>query len=105
MTQSNLGTKGLFFILQFIAAHGKTVWPGTQSMNLEAKTGAETIEECCLLGCSHGLLNLFFFPTTQAHMPRGGTTHSGLDPPTSIINQENSTQTCLRAIQWKHVLS
>lgn len=30
--------------------------------------------------------------TMQAHQPRAGTTHSGLDPPTSIRNQENASQ-------------
>jgi hypothetical protein len=29
---------------------------------------------------------------TQEYQPRGGTTQSELDPPTSITNQENETQ-------------
>ena len=35
--------------------------------------------------------------TTQAHLPRNGSVHSGLGPPTSISNQENVSQTCPQA--------
>lgn len=31
---------------------------------------------------------------TQDHLPRDRTTHSGLDPHTSVINQENAPQIC-----------
>ena len=31
------------------------------------------------------------FLYTQDHLPRGGTTHSGLGPPIPIINQENAS--------------
>jgi hypothetical protein len=40
----------------------------------------------------HGLLSLLSY-TTQDHLLRGGTTHSGLGPPPSVINQENAPQT------------
>jgi hypothetical protein len=36
----------------------------------------------------HGWLSLLSYPT-QHHLPRGGTTYSGLGPPISISNQEN----------------
>lgn len=43
-----------------------------------------------------GVLPTGLFPmahlayTTQDHLPKGGTTHSKLGPPTSIINQGNA---------------
>lgn len=39
----------------------------------------------------HGLLRLLFY-TIQNHLPRSCTTHNGLGPPTSIINQSNVPQ-------------
>ena len=50
----------------------------------------EIMEECCLLACSPWLVPLVFY-TTQDHLPMNGTTHSGLSPPISIINQENAS--------------
>jgi hypothetical protein len=35
--------------------------------------------------------------TAQDHLPRDGAAHSGRDPPTSIISQDNSPQTCPQA--------
>lgn len=34
-------------------------------------------------------LGFFFFHATQAHQPRSGAAHSGLDLPPSVSNQEN----------------
>lgn len=47
-------------------------------------------------GLLPGLLNLLSH-TAQAHLPRHGTCHSGLSPPTSIIKQEHTSQTCQRS--------
>lgn len=54
------------------------------------------MEESCLLACSSWLLN---FPsyTTEDHLTSSATSHSELDPPTLIINQENAPQSCLQA--------
>lgn len=38
-----------------------------------------------------------FSYTAQTQLPRDGNAHSGLDPPTSISNQENDPQTCPQA--------
>jgi hypothetical protein len=46
------------------------------------------MKECCLLACSACFLT--------DHLPRDGTTHSGLYPPLSILNQENAGYTHLR---------
>lgn len=58
------------------------------SGNTEAGTEAEATVESCLLSCSWDLLSLLSYKT-QEHMPRSGTAHIGLSPPTSVINQEN----------------
>jgi hypothetical protein len=53
------------------------------------------------------LLNLHFY-TTWPHVARGGLTHSGEGPLTSIIHSENALQNCLqaRAIQeWLQLVS
>lgn len=34
---------------------------------------------------------------TQGHLPRSGTAHRELGPPTSITNLENALQTCPQA--------
>jgi hypothetical protein len=38
----------------------------------------------------HGLLSLLPY-TIENDLPRDGTIHSGLSPPTAIINQENAS--------------
>lgn len=35
-------------------------------------------------------------PPAQDHLPKGGIAHSGLDPPESLINQENTPQASLQ---------
>lgn len=37
------------------------------------------------------------------HLQRAGTTHTGLAPPASMINQDNGPQTCLQAILMQEV--
>ena len=37
------------------------------------------------------------FLYNPGHAFRGGSTHSDLDPPTSVINQESAPQACLQA--------
>lgn len=41
----------------------------------------------------------------QTHLHRGGTSHRGLDPPTSVIKQDNAPQTSHTPIWWWHLLS
>jgi hypothetical protein len=73
----------------------KEVRIGTQDRNLEAGTEAQTVEEhyfcggALLLSSFLMVSSAWFFYTTQDHLPRDGTAHSGLSPPTSIIDQEN----------------
>ena len=57
----------------------------TQDRNLETRTEAETTEE-------HSLLISFSWPIHSVflknlgHLPRVGTTHSGIGPSTAVIN-------------------
>lgn len=55
----------------------------TQDRNLEIATEAETMDEC------FSWLSQLLSYTLQDNLPRDSTTYSGLDPSTSIINQEN----------------
>lgn len=61
----------------------------TQDHSLETK--AKATEECCLL-CSFWLTPISFFYAIQDHLSKGSTDYSGLDHPTSIINQESTSQ-------------
>lgn len=68
---------------------------GSQGSNLGAGTDTEAVEECCLRGlplmaCSACGL---FVLSTQNYLSRGSTTHSGLGPSTTIINQEDDVHT------------
>ena len=92
-TKSQVGKRVCFsFSLQFFmeGSQGRTSGPDP-----EAGTAAETMEEGSLLAHSSASHSSGFLIT-----PRGGTTHSGLGPPTnptSVINQENAPQTQLQA--------
>jgi hypothetical protein len=67
----------------------QSIIEGSQSQNLEAGTGTETMEKIYLQVFS-------LMPCTSSSVIQGrtkclgrdGTTHSGLGPPTSIINKE-----------------
>lgn len=58
----------------------------------------------CLLTCSRPIVSYLSY-RIQYHLPRGGTTYSELDPSTSVINQENASQTSLQAITCSHFLN
>lgn len=53
---------------------------------LKAGTEAETMESCCLLTCSHGLLKLLSWRTKDYH-PRDDPIHSGLGSPLSLVKK------------------
>lgn len=42
----------------------------------------------------HGLFNMLSYRLQTNHQSGVGTTHSGLGPPTAIINQDNSLNLC-----------
>lgn len=52
-------------------------------------------EECCLLASPHDLLGLLSY-TTQNYLPRSGTGNRGIGPSTSITNQKNVPEICLK---------
>ena len=57
----------------------------TQGRNPEAETAARTMEEHCLPACTQWLTLPSFL-----YNPVGRTTHSGLGPPTLVVNQEDA---------------
>ena len=63
----------------------------TEDRTRETITEAGKVKEAYLPDFSDSSL------TPQANQPRSGTTHSRLDPPSSIINQETAPQTCVQA--------
>ena len=65
---------------------------GTQGRNPEASTEAEVGGITYRLA-PQGLFTLLSY-TIQDFLRRCGTTHSGLGPPTLIINQENAPEAC-----------
>lgn len=66
----------------------KGSWTGTQDRILEEGTEMETMEECCLLVCSPWFVLPVFVYNLQLPT-QGGTIHSDLGPPISVIDQEN----------------
>lgn len=56
------------------------------SGNLEAGTEVRPLRNSIYWLSFHGLLDLLSY-TTEAQLPRDGTTSSGQDPPTVSINQ------------------
>lgn len=86
MVSSNLQRKW-FILLNTSIPHSIT--EGSQGRNLESETKAETVEQCCLLACSLWLLQPVS-STIQDHIPRGGTTHRGLNLPIPNNSQEKA---------------
>lgn len=87
--------KGLFHFTAYIPLW-REVRAGTRTQELEAGTGGrnwgQAIEESCLFACLPCVAKSAFL----FHLPRGDTTHSRLDPPTSIISQEFPTHLLIR---------
>lgn len=76
--KSNLGKKRVYFI--FARSHRSS--QGKSGQGLEQKNGRMQPA-----GSLSGLLG--WFSNIQTHLPRDGASRSGLDPSTSIINQDN----------------
>jgi hypothetical protein len=77
----------LHFCIKFITEEG------------QAETGTTAMEGCFLLACLACFFFFFFlfFVFFLDDLHRGDTTHSGLGPPASVINQENTPHTSLWA--------
>ena len=74
---------------QVVSLSPREAKSGFYGRNLEAGTIAERGEDAAYVLAPHGSHSLLSY-TTEDHLSKGGTTHSGLGHPTSIINQENS---------------
>lgn len=55
----------------------------------ETRNETKTTEKSATWLASHGFLGLLSY-TTLYHLPKDGTSHSELGPPTLIVNQENA---------------
>lgn len=89
MTKANMEKK------EFISDYtSQSIMKKSQDRHLQTGTGAEATEAAAYWPIPCGWLSLLSY-AFQDHLPRGGTAHNGLGPPTSITNQENPLQTCL----------
>ena len=77
--ESTCGGKGLFHLIVQCPLR-RELRAVTQSRNLGAGSEAESMEECCLLA-PNGFPSLPSY-STQDHLPRDGTIHRCLRPPT-----------------------
>lgn len=66
------GRKGAFHLPSYSPSSGE-VKAGTWKQKEKQRSGRMLLTDCI---------------TTQAHLPKDGTTHSGLGPPTPVSNQE-----------------
>ena len=86
LDQNQLGKKRAYFIF-LLAVITQKNWSGIQAgQDLDSKTEAKGMEECCFLASS-----------LWDHLPRNGTAHSELGPFVSLINKDNTLQACLQA--------
>lgn len=98
MSKSDTGKKGLFGVALATCC---SIWVestirGCQSGKWKQEPGGRNEVEaiqCCLLSRLCGFLNFLNYVTSEACLPRDGTTHSGQIPPASILIQENAPQT------------
>lgn len=87
MTQSELGNKG--FVQLIFPGHRPSLREAGQELGEGMKQSLwRSTASWPLFSCSPGLVQSAFF-TAQDHLPKGGTTHRGLGPRTSITNPEN----------------
>jgi hypothetical protein len=84
------GGKGFSHITLLGAAHHPGKPRQELERNLEAEFKAKTEDDAASWLALHGSLRVS--NTTQVCLPQDGISHSGLGPPTSIINQENAPQ-------------
>ena len=90
MTKSNSRRKTLFYIQPSgRTLSWKEVRAGIPDRKLKAGGGAEAMKGVAYWLAAQGLLSLLSH-TTQDQLPRVGTTHWRLGPPTSSLNQENA---------------
>lgn len=80
---------------------------GSQNRNSRQESGDRILNrshrEMSLTGLlSHDLLNLLAYRTTPVQK---GLPSQWLDTPTSVINHENNSQTCLQVISRRHFLN
>lgn len=81
--QKQLGQERLY-ILQLIFYH-----EGKPGQGLQTETWEQELKQKPWRNSTQWVSQFAFLPTLN-HPPGGGTTHTGLGPSTSVINQENA---------------
>lgn len=103
IAKSNLGGGGCLVCKSWsqpitVGSQSRYFKASAQGQELKQRGGGIQLTGIFLVTCFHSF-------TTQHLMPRDGTTHSVLVPPTHISNKENFLSTCLLAIWWRHCLN
>lgn len=102
-TKNNLGRRNHFLFrsykLKSIFKSEQELKAGTWEWELKQKLQRNTAYWLS----PHGLLS-YLSNTTQAHLLRDGTAHSGLGPSPSTSNEENTLQTCSQAKMIEGIL-
>lgn len=96
MTKATRGGKWLGFI--FFSLHFIVQYEVSQNRKLGLEPGGRNgSRDLCgvLFTGSFPWLAWLAFLYNEAQMPRVGTAHSGLSPPTSMVNQENAPDLCM----------
>lgn len=98
MTKSNFGEERVYLGL-WVTAHPQ---PAIPRQGLKARKNLEAgNKQWPWAKAAYGLAPRLTFSSpsfiAQAHLPKDGTTHSGLGTPRSIIVQDDAPQTCPRA--------
>lgn len=89
--QKQLGQERFYFILQLIVYH-----EGKPGQGLQTETWERELKQKPWRNPTYWLARFAFLPTLN-RLPGRGTTHTGLGPSPSVINQENALQSSLQA--------
>lgn len=94
-TKSSFRKKGFLF-------HAPLPLPCPSPREDRAGSVAETMGGTVLTFCLW--LAQLPFLHSQGQLPRNGTAHGGLCPPTSVLKKRNPTQICVRPVCWRQFL-
>lgn len=85
MNKRTLGGKGFIYLTLGLSVSLREVRSGTWKQELGVQRPRRNGNGAYLLA-PHGLLNLFS-DSIQDYLPKGGSTHSAMGPPTSILKK------------------
>lgn len=103
MTKSNSRKRKLLLL----AVYSPSLMEASLRRPHWGRTGAEAMKEHCVLACSQWLAQSVFL-SSRTCLPRVGTIHNELSPPTSIINvkkKKMSHKHAQRPVWWRRFLN